>query len=295
MPFKALMTPSLQKLFFHVGFAVEMLALVIVHLFLGIPMFFDFNIAFGADNGDFLRQGPDGGFVRNWRFWYIENESKLGNLALLRHLEWEKLFAAVPILDRSHFDDALRQNIERIKAFKQDHIYGLAIKSGYSEDEAAQVTNFLLASTEELEDIINRILAINANCHFDLFSIDDNEYKSLKREDYSENSQTVHHPPYLSQEIVNEVILLQNSLSKKDKIITSLSEKLLESNVHIASLSREINDIRDSVLWQLLMKFHNSFVEKKFPVGSKSRRWYNNLIKISRERMKEIRNKHRYS
>jgi hypothetical protein len=73
----------------------------------GIPMFFDFNIAFGGEAEDFFRGGPGGGYVKNWRLWQIKSDTASKDIALLRYMASDKKIAAIPIINKGHFEDAL--------------------------------------------------------------------------------------------------------------------------------------------------------------------------------------------
>ena len=204
-----------------------------------IPMFFDFNIAFGVDTGDFFRSGPDAGHAGNWGFWYIENVEALGNLVLLRHLEWEKSFAAIPVVNRSHFEAAIQKHIKHIQGFRRNKLLGLVKNAGFSEQKSLLLTDFLCKSSKELNAGIKKIISIMDENNFNLLYIDNSKYRPVNRSDYFK---IVHapHPPYLSQEIVQEILRLQNRLSAQENAV-QFSEKKDNSVYNNSSNGNEKN------------------------------------------------------
>jgi len=217
-----------------------------------IPMFFDFNIAFGADHGDFFRSGPDAGYARNWGFWRIEKKEVLGNLVLLRHLEWEKSFAAIPIIDKDRFETSLRRYIKHIRSFKRHEIYNLAKETGFSEEKSELLTDFLFRSSEELKISVGKIYSILNKNNFDLLYIDNSRYRPVNRSDYGKVNHYALHPPYLSQQVGQEVLRLQTLIGCNHK-------------------TEQFFDIARAVKQNIILnkiKIRYSFIEKLFPKGN---------------------------
>lgn len=62
--------------------------------------------------------------------------------------------------------------------------------------------------------------------------------------------------------------------SNYDEQIVYLSYQLQQANDQVNALSHEILEIKKSVLWQIIMAFHNGFIERVFPQKSSRRRYY---------------------
>ncbi len=125
----------------------------------GIPMFFDFGIAFGVEHQDFLRSGPDAGYAGNWRFSKIENKTII-DLPNLRRFDYDSRRANIPIVSRDRFKLALKQTVDRIKAINPELIYRYALLSGLSEIKSSKISKYLQQRSQQLEENTNKILAI---------------------------------------------------------------------------------------------------------------------------------------
>lgn len=68
---------------------------------------------------------------------------------------------------------------------------------------------------------------------------------------------------------------LDQAVSERDGRIGELDVKLMHSENRINYLGNEIEEMRRSVVWQLIMKFHNGFIEKALRQGTKRREYYN--------------------
>jgi hypothetical protein len=125
----------------------------------GIPMFFDFGIAFGVEHQDFLRSGPDAGYAGNWRFSKIEAETII-DLPNLRRFDYESRRANIPIVSRDRFELSLKQTVDQIKALDPELIYRYALLSGLSEIKSSEISKYLQQRSQQLEETTNKILAI---------------------------------------------------------------------------------------------------------------------------------------
>ena len=77
------------------------------------------------------------------------------------------------------------------------------------------------------------------------------------------------------QGAVNRVAYLNQALSERD-------DRREELTKHNQNLEAEINEMRRSVVWQLTMRYHNTFVERFLPNNTNRRAYYDLGIKGSR-------------
>jgi|GEM_PF-432883 len=76
------------------------------------------------------------------------------------------------------------------------------------------------------------------------------------------------------EQLTEETQSLQGTVSERDAQIASLNEQTRQQAAQLMRLSNELASIKQSIVWRLLMKYHNGFVERLLPLGSRSRRWY---------------------
>lgn len=227
----------------------------------GIPMFFDFHIAFGFEVEDFFREGPDGGYVGNWRLWQIKSNNVLSDTVLLRRLEFDKKIAAIPIINKSHFEASLFQDAERIRNFDRNYLYKTIKKAGFSEERCSKLNEILQKSSANLDINIDRVLSIINDSNIDIFSEE-----------------------YLRDELIKYYSEYKNAKFHAER----LSRDLETSNLRIAELSEALDDIHESVVWQILMGYHCYFIEKLLPADSESRKLYDRAIMFSRRLIKNL-------
>jgi hypothetical protein len=239
----------------------------------GIPMFFDFHNAFGCEEGDFFKEGPDGGYVGNWRLWQIKSDYILRNVALLRRLEFDKNLAAIPVVNKFHFETALFRTIGYISCFDQKYLYKLIKKAGFPEGRCLTIAIFLQLSSVDLDTSIAKILAIANDDNSDIFFENCLIDEIIKY--YSESK--------IANSYADQ---LYRDLEAANLHIVQLSKDLEAANYRFAILYNEIDAIKESVVWQILVKFHHSFIDKIFPAGTKSRKWYDHMIRILRSQAK---------
>lgn len=67
---------------------------------------------------------------------------------------------------------------------------------------------------------------------------------------------------------------LDQAVSERDARMAELGYQLRQSENNSQRLENEIEEMRRSVIWQLLMKYHNGFVERSMPHGTKRRNLY---------------------
>ncbi len=75
----------------------------------------------------------------------------------------------------------------------------------------------------------------------------------------------------LSDEILRS---LKKVLADRDAQIASLDEQTQQQAVQLVHLSNELASMKQSVVWQLLMKFHSGFVERILPQNTRRRKLY---------------------
>lgn len=76
------------------------------------------------------------------------------------------------------------------------------------------------------------------------------------------------------EQLTEETLLLQRTIADRDAQVASFDEQIRQQATQLMQLSSELASMKQSVVWQLLMKYHNGFVERLLPLGSRSRRWY---------------------
>lgn len=69
--------------------------------------------------------------------------------------------------------------------------------------------------------------------------------------------------------------------------IDRLEQELSEKNQSISALRQEICEMKRCVVWQIMMKFHNGFVERALPHGTGRRRIYDQVLENGRAMMNE--------
>jgi O-antigen biosynthesis protein len=74
----------------------------------------------------------------------------------------------------------------------------------------------------------------------------------------------------------------RQTLAERNDQIVTLSEQIEHYKLRASSLEKEIDEMRKSVIWQTTMKFHNGFVERTLPNGTKRREFYDCIIKGGR-------------
>ncbi|VVB63914.1 Glycosyltransferase AglE [uncultured archaeon] len=79
-----------------------------------------------------------------------------------------------------------------------------------------------------------------------------------------------------------EVTQLQQNLKDRDSHIVTLTSQLQEANQHAHAVVHDITEMQRSIVWQMTMRFHNGFVERALPHGTRRRRWYDLGLKSGR-------------
>ena len=75
---------------------------------------------------------------------------------------------------------------------------------------------------------------------------------------------------------------LEQILSDRDSEITALNERALQAEAQSKSLEHKIAEMQRSIVWQLLMRYHDCFVEQAFPRGTIRRIWYDHGLERGR-------------
>jgi 2-polyprenyl-3-methyl-5-hydroxy-6-metoxy-1,4-benzoquinol methylase/uncharacterized coiled-coil protein SlyX len=75
---------------------------------------------------------------------------------------------------------------------------------------------------------------------------------------------------------------LEHRLSHSQSQIMAISEQILECHQKNLKLVDEVTDIQSSVLWHLVMAYHNGFVERLLPHDTRRRNYYDLGIKCCR-------------
>jgi len=82
-----------------------------------------------------------------------------------------------------------------------------------------------------------------------------------------------------------QIASLGNQLQEANSQVQTLEQanaKHRDAIEHIHILEGELQDMRQSIIWQLLMKFHSNVIEQVLPCGTGRRRNYDMLLKGSR-------------
>jgi 2-polyprenyl-3-methyl-5-hydroxy-6-metoxy-1,4-benzoquinol methylase len=82
----------------------------------------------------------------------------------------------------------------------------------------------------------------------------------------------------------NKIISLckEDILKEQKAKEIALSRQLLQANARIATLSQEIDNMQKSIVWQMTTRFHEGFIERALPQGSKRRSCYDRGLKGGR-------------
>ena len=89
------------------------------------------------------------------------------------------------------------------------------------------------------------------------------------------------------EQLTEETQSLQGTISERDAQVASLDEQTRQQATQLMQLSSELASMKQSVVWQLLMKFHNGFVEKFLPLNTRRRNFYDLGLKGSRMLVRE--------
>lgn len=76
------------------------------------------------------------------------------------------------------------------------------------------------------------------------------------------------------QTAVAQIQELKQALSVRDERVSELKDQFSQSEDQVQRLEKEIFEMRRSIVWQLLMKYHNGLVERRMPLGTKRRKCY---------------------
>jgi hypothetical protein len=130
----------------------------------GIPMFFDFEVAFlgepkSVELDTFLKSGPDSGYVGNWRVYKIPNEAEL-NLSELRKLEQGKPLTLIPVDDEDKFYKALARYVKHIKSIDQQCCQAAVNRAGFGGQQGSEIMKFLIQSRGVVETSVERVVQI---------------------------------------------------------------------------------------------------------------------------------------
>jgi FMN phosphatase YigB (HAD superfamily) len=79
-----------------------------------------------------------------------------------------------------------------------------------------------------------------------------------------------------------QIANLSQEIGHKDNIIRLHQEQLQQANAQVAAIDHEIAQMKRSIVWQVTMKYHNWFVERIIPQGSKGRKYYDTGLKCGR-------------
>ncbi|WOX56630.1 glycosyltransferase [uncultured Methanoculleus sp.] len=67
---------------------------------------------------------------------------------------------------------------------------------------------------------------------------------------------------------------LQRLIAERDARVASLDEQVRQQATQLVQLSNELASVKQSIMWRLLMKFHNGFVERVLPQKTRRRKLY---------------------
>jgi hypothetical protein len=125
----------------------------------GVPMFFDFNAAFGLRPAEsahgFFRDGPNAGYVPNWRL--VEVPDALLETRALRSLERGRPLALQPIDCIGRFWTAAAEFAEVVSAYRDGRVERATVDAGLDGRNAEQVVKLLATNKQQLEDRLRKI------------------------------------------------------------------------------------------------------------------------------------------
>ncbi len=75
---------------------------------------------------------------------------------------------------------------------------------------------------------------------------------------------------------------LTSTLQAKNSQINELSNTVQAKDAQVNKLSSTLQSMQQSIVWQLLMKYHNGFVERLLPLGTRRRRPYDFVLNSGR-------------
>lgn len=84
------------------------------------------------------------------------------------------------------------------------------------------------------------------------------------------------------EQLTEETQSLQVTISERDAQVASLDEQTRQQAIQLMQLSNELASMKQSVVWRLLMKFHNGFVERVLPPSTRRREIYDLGLKGGR-------------
>ncbi len=71
-----------------------------------------------------------------------------------------------------------------------------------------------------------------------------------------------------------KIAAIKEELRRERERAEDLAIKISEQNERVQGLEKDIFDMRRSIVWQLLMNYHNWLVERRMPLGTRRRRCY---------------------
>jgi len=84
------------------------------------------------------------------------------------------------------------------------------------------------------------------------------------------------------ERLTDETRSLQQTIADRDAQVASLTEQIEQQAARLMQVSNELADMKQSIVWRLLMKFHNGFVERALPQNTRRRELYDLGLKGSR-------------
>ena len=123
----------------------------------GIPMFFDFGAAFETNraraSSQFFKNGPDSGYVPNWRLWKIPKGTTIDTRAI-RDRERGRPLTLHPIEDLETFWKKVGHYCDTINKFEESFIESSSKLSIASPRSAKKLASILIREKSRLSDKI---------------------------------------------------------------------------------------------------------------------------------------------
>jgi hypothetical protein len=128
----------------------------------GVPMFFDFGVAFevvpGEDRNSFFRGGPDPGWVQNWKLVRIPRWRRPDSNRLRTRERRQRTPVTVhPIHRRSRFWNAFDRYGAEFAALSDDAVCETVRSCGFDDDLRVRISSSLLRSRDELGSSLESI------------------------------------------------------------------------------------------------------------------------------------------
>lgn len=129
-----------------------------------IPVFYDHETAFLGEPklselDIFFQAGIDAGYASRWRVKVIDKNTQITTMQT-RKTSWLRNIANHYIEDLEKFKDAVYNAVKYIKAQDSTYWFHTALKAGFKEKEANQISTFLEKNSNEMDFATDKLFEI---------------------------------------------------------------------------------------------------------------------------------------